>query len=386
MKLVVIGGGAAGSAAAWQAATGREVTVVHSTAGATELMCGALDWDAWGAPVAKQGTPEVLRFLTDLGCWNFGPALVATSTGQMRWAAASDHALLNINALAGGVVAVTDLGRLGCDAQGAANALNASSWAKQTHTRFECVPDIVPEPRAARANDYDFASLHDDEAAAHALGDTLAGAGGKVQGWLLPPALGVSRAVRPSLEQRVGAKVGEWMSMPGGPCGARFQIARDHLFKARGIASLHGRVSKVQPGESGGFRIHCVDLEGNGHILETDQVILACGGLIAGGVQMGEARSMAASEAAFSLSVGIDVPMAVGGARLTQVASLHGFDVQQNKIAALEHVGLLANEGIVAECSGLFAAGEVIAGAPRSALAAVESGLTAARKALAVSE
>jgi glycerol-3-phosphate dehydrogenase subunit B len=381
VKVLVIGGGAAGTAAAWRAGQTAQVTVVHDRAGATALSCGACDLQHWGVTPAGPLSDELQSLLQELGCWKVSAqdALVVNATGQPRWARACDVGLLDLAPLAGGRIAVTDLGRLGYDARAWVATLNAAAWSRDTHTTFEAVSNCVPAPDAVRANDYDFAAMQDDAAQLRRLGDALNGAHRGFQAWLLPPSLGVAQCVRDKLEQRLGVKVGECLSQPGGPAGARFEAARDALLARRGIVQVRGqvvRLSATAQGWSARWQ------EGGGeHVIEADRVIVACGGIVSGGLRLGQPRLDQPGARGFELSLGLQVPLAVAGARIDQMGSLHGIDFSQAGLSLLEKIGVIAVDAQIEGMPGLFAAGDVIADGARSVLGALVSGCRAGLRA-----
>jgi len=384
VRILVIGAGAAGVAAAAHASSGSQVTVIHGRAGATALNPGACDQKEWGTASNVPLSVDGARVLQELGCWKISDtaALIVSGAGQVRWARAADTALLDLSELAGRRIAVTDLGRWGYDAGAWVATLNASRWAKQTGTRFDAVLECVPAPHAVRVNDYDFAALHDDEGQARSLGDALAAANKGFQAWLLPPSLGIQQPVREKLEQRLGVKVGEGMGETAGPAGARFELARDALFKRQGIACLQGLVTRlVRAPDAEVWQATWHDQGGKEHQSQAERVILACGGIVSGGLQLGQARLDEAIGSAFELSVGLQAPMAFGHIRPNQAASWYGVDFTQAGLAVLERVGVIANDTQIPGLLGLFAAGDVIANGSRSVLGALEAGCQAARSA-----
>jgi hypothetical protein len=327
---------------------------------------------------------EVQRVLRDLGCWNATTqgALVVNATGQPRWARALDAAQLDLAPLAGDRVAVTDLGRFGYDAKAWVATLSASRWARETKTTFEAV-DCFPAPGAVRANDYDFAALHDDEAQLRALGDALSGANRGFRAWLVPPVLGITQRVRDKLEQRLAARVGECLSQPGGPAGARFERARDAMFSKRSVIQHRGPVTALaRSGAVWTARWLAGDREQS---IDADRVIVACGGIVSGGLRLSRPRLDEPRTHPFELSLGLQVPLAFGaGAGFDQVASLHGLDFSPMGLPLLENVGVIARDTAVQGMPGLFAAGDVVANGPRSVLGALQSGCTAGQRAVSI--
>jgi hypothetical protein len=220
------------------------------------------------------------------------------------------------------------------------------------------------------------------------LGDALSSANTSAanrgfRAWLLPPALGITQRIRDKLEQRLALKVGECLSQPGGPAGARFERARDALFLARGIAQLRGPVMDLaQTGTSWTARF----VEGGRErSIDADRVVLACGGIVSGGLRLSRPRLDEPRTHPFELSLGLQVPLAFGaGAGFDQVASLHGLDFSPMGLPLLENVGVIARDTAVQGMPGLFAAGDVVANGPRSVLGALQSGCTAGQRAVSI--
>jgi glycerol-3-phosphate dehydrogenase subunit B len=113
-------------------------------------------------------------------------------------------------------------------------------------------------------------------------------------------------------------------------------------------------------------------------------VVLAIGGIVAGGVIYAppDAAGSARGRIPFELSVDAGVTLSPGGpGRMDIVASTHGpeLDVSAwpagDRPGALETVGVRCEDGRAGE--GILAAGDVVAGRPRTVLEAVASGLAA---------
>jgi hypothetical protein len=234
-----------------------------------------------------------------------------------------------------------------------------------------------------RANDYDFATLHDDEAQLRVLGDALSEVHRGFRAWLLPPALGITQGVRDKLEQRLAVKVGECLSQPGGPAGARFERARDALFTKHGIIQQRGAVTSLaRTGTLWTARWLAGDQEQS---IETDRVILACGGIVSGGLRLGKPRIDQPRAHPFELSFGLQVPIGFGvGAGFDPVGSRHGVDFSQMGLPLLEKIGVIASDTAIHGMPGLFAAGDVVANGPRSMLGALHSGCIAGQRATSV--
>src|SRR5687767_14513449 len=93
--VVVIGAGAAGTAAAWAAArAGASVMVLHDRAGATALYSGALDlvpWDSKDEPQARRAAEdavladtELAAFAGELGVFRLVHCTLASREGVAR--------------------------------------------------------------------------------------------------------------------------------------------------------------------------------------------------------------------------------------------------------------------------------------------------------------
>jgi glycerol-3-phosphate dehydrogenase subunit B len=117
-------------------------------------------------------------------------------------------------------------------------------------------------------------------------------------------------------------------------------------------------------------------------------VVLALGGVAAGGVIYAPPERAAGTElppggkVPFELSLEAPVVLsASGAARMEIVASMHGPELdlaawpRGDRPGALEAVGVRC-AGVVAG-EGIYAAGDVVAGRPRTVLEAVASGLAA---------
>jgi hypothetical protein len=257
-------------------------------------------------------------------------------------------------------------------------ALSKTRWTQRTHTTF--VPVVDQVTRGALAiNDYDFAARHDDPQALEALGERLAKNGTLVDAWLLPPSLGVRGHARQVLEEQVGVPVGEHMGLPGGPSGARFEFCRNELFTARGVKLRAKRVAALES-HVAGFRVRFVGASESEAIY--DRVVLAVGGVVAGGVAFGPPRRDAAAGLAFQLGLTLPAPLRLGGQEIDFASSLHGFDSSRLGLDALERVGVASEGGTLRELPGLFPAGDVIADRPRTVLEAARSGCRAADLAL----
>lgn len=382
MKLAVVGGGIAGVAAAWTAARrGQATTLIHAGAGASALYSGALDLAPWPrAPEHEPLEAALLELSRELGfvVAAEGGARVAGREGVIRRARGRDAALLDLEPLSGRRVGVVDLERDDWDAALLAAALNASPWAAQTQTRFEVIRAAALKSGAERRiSSYDFARLHDDPERARFLGAALAAGGSAVQAFLTGPWLGVETDVASRLRAELGVPVGETLSAPGGPAGARFEHSRAKLLRNAGVQEIRARAVGVSA-RAGGWAL---SLGPDEPPLEVDKVILAIGGVAAGGVRMKGALSGSA-ERSFTLGLEAPVELELDG-RPLDASTLFGVDFAMRGLSALERLGISVGEDFeVVGARGLFAAGDCVAGRPRTALAAALQGLEAARAAI----
>lgn len=370
MKVLVVGAGIAGTAAAFQARwRGAEVRVVHDRAGASELYSGALDLVPWTRRGRATLSPAAEYFLDELGLWSMARDMrIATGAGVVRPAQGADRALLNLTPLGGMTVAVANAERDDWDARLLVRSLCESGWARTTGTRFECVDvPLLRHGYERRIALHDFAALHDGDERRRWLCERLAGAA-RPDAWLLGPWLGIDPGTAPALERELGVPIGETTSPPGGPAGARFARARNALFDKHGVSVRQSRVEQVV---RRGRRWQ-VSLEG-GELLHADGVVLAVGGVAAGGIVL-EPTERQLTHPSFRLSLLAPVEMFMRQKRLENVASVHGFDFASHGVGVLEQVGARPRAGE----EGLFLAGDVMAGRPNTVLAAVETGVLAA--------
>jgi glycerol-3-phosphate dehydrogenase subunit B len=204
---------------------------------------------------------------------------------------------------------------------------------------------------------------------------------------LLGPWLGLERERASELEQRFGVPVGEALAATAATVGIRFEGARATLLAREGIAALEGRATRVL---TGGRRLR-VELRG-ADALEADAVVLATGGIAGGGIVYQPAEYAAGPEGAdasrspFRLSLELEGALvAVEGARRS-VGSMFGPDLGAKAWprpavpGALEHVGVITRGTEVVP--RVHAAGDLVAGEPRTMLRALRSGLAAGRAAV----
>jgi len=377
-RLLVIGGGAAGTAAAWCAArSGIGVTLVQHLPGATELYSGAVA----GEPSTATGTldDDLRGFIRALGLWSVEPRghRVATGSGVVRPAHGIDHALLDLEPLAGLRIAVADVEREHYDGKSLACALGASAWARQTRTRFDPVRvDLLRREQERRYSHHDFAELHDSAERIEWLAERLGRASLSHDAWLLGPWLGLEPGIIAHLRLALLRPVGETTSLPGGAAGDRFRHARDQMLAQIGVRMVRARVGRVSL-EGGIWR---AELEGSERrTLEASAVVLAFGGLVSGGIELAPPDAL---DQPFRLSLSLPVALGVDARELDTVCTLHGPVLDRLGPSVLDRVGILTEGPAARGARQLFAAGGCVADRPRTVLEAVESGILAARAAL----
>jgi glycerol-3-phosphate dehydrogenase subunit B len=373
--VVVLGSGAAGTAAALAASqAGARVTVVRGGVGATSLTSGAL---------GERQDPRVddIKAATDaLDIYALGACTLATSAGTLRSASGRDRGLCDLSTSQGAVL----IARVAHPAWDA-DAL-AASYGELDETRRYVVRDVglVIHPGERAMTHTELAALHDDDArlatAAERIQTALAD-GGPFGAVLLPPWLGVMGPRAAALSKLVGAPCGEVLAAFDGPCGARFERARDRVFGAFEV--VQGRARRIVG--------HSVEV-GTAK-LEADAIVLATGGLLGGGIAYtpGDAAparaTPAPARAAFALTY--DAPVALGheGRPLMVPGSIFGIQPEAlvwpyEESPMSERIGVLAREGLRAG-DGIYVAGDALADAPRTLLAAFASGTAAGRAAAA---
>ncbi|MEO8799960.1 MAG: FAD/NAD(P)-binding protein, partial [Polyangiaceae bacterium] len=204
-------------------------------------------------------------------------------------------------------------------------------------------------------------------------------------GVVLPPWLGVRRSRAEALSQKVGIRCGEALVGLASASGARFEHARDLALSGAQVEVVAGWAKSIVSA-SGTWRVVLED----GEPLEADAVVIAAGGLVGGGLVYSPGAAANAAElppdARPTLRVGVAAPVVLGSRGSAALRPSTLFGAPPEAIAWpfatdpwIERAGILVAEGGAAldAPSGLFAAGDVTADAPRAWLATFERGATA---------
>ncbi len=395
-RVIVIGAGVAGAAGALAAArSGGEVTLVDGGPGATTLATGALDLTPWKADdVTAPPLPVAARdVLAALGAYlvTERAALLFTTAGVRRPSRGRDAALFDAAPVANRPVGVVRCPRPGWDADALARSWGGACVA---------VDATVLRHRDERAlPDADFAARHDEESRLAWLAERLREAlaarsdGDAIAGFVLPPSLGVDRARAGELSRRVGLPCGEALALPGGPSGLRFERARDRALATAGVQRVRARARKLERLERGPGSPDVAiwrAILGDDASLDADAVVLATGGLLGGGLEYAPSEAILAGalppHASAPFRASLEAPLRLGarGHPLEVPGSLFGLAPEQ-LAWPFSADGLLACAGVLVgddgRCAGsppgLFAAGEIVADAPRTWLRALIDGANA---------
>ena len=255
--VLVIGGGAAGVAAARAAhEAGATVALVADGGGATTLGSGVV-WGAARDPFTTWATSDA---------WRIGGRYVTVAGWLLEGAAGALRSLLDVGALsAGGTPGVLDLATH--------PSWSARLVAQTLGARVVEAPDGAPTGQTFR----EVAASFDREGAAEAFARSLATRCEGLSGLLLPPVLGLSRLdVAERLSAVLGIPVGEAAGGTGDPPGLRaLRALRGWL--PEGVAVINDRVT-VKPG-----RLPTVVFR-SGRLGKARSVVLATGGLVGGGL------------------------------------------------------------------------------------------------------
>jgi glycerol-3-phosphate dehydrogenase subunit B len=393
-RVLVLGSGIAGTAAALSAArAGGAVSVVSAGPGASVLAGGAIDalpWESGGARATPLG-PDERAVLDALDAFFVGDAsaVVATASGILRPARGRDVALLDLAALHDAEVLVPDVDWRWWDATALARAWSEAPEARARRIRFTTAPvPIVRQHAEQDLGDADMAALHDAPERLAWLAARLADAP-RAGAILLPPWLGVERARAASLTASLGVPCGEAAAGPGGPSGLRFENARDRALAAARVERIAGHI--VTLSSSGTWRAR---LESGQEVPPCDAVVVATGGLVGGGLAYSPMVSKltvdASTLAGPLVRATLDAPLLVGiaGAPLLPPSSSFGATPEAHawpfvEDSPLEQAGVLVGEdgSVRGAPGGLFAAGALVADRPRTWLDALTSGVVAGRAA-----
>jgi anaerobic glycerol-3-phosphate dehydrogenase len=385
--VVVVGGGIAGTAAAWAATKGgARVLLVQDRAGGTALYSGAADllpWRGAGDRAIPVPVSDALRaFFGELGQVRLGDFRIATRQGVVRSAAGADRALLDLAPLAGLRVAVADVERDEWDAPLLAWAFSDSDWALGTRTVFEPVRVAGLRTGAERRiAPYDFAALHDEPERFGALAAAISDACDGFDACLVGPWLGVKPETAERFRALVPVPVGECTSPLAGAAGARLETASAALLARIGVEMLRAEVTAVsERGERWVVELVASAAGRKGRSMESQAVVLAIGGVGAGGIRF--EWDPERGRQGFTASLRAPVSLALDGEELDTFGSLYGPSLERSGLELLERVGLAVSASGRAlragsPLPGLFAAGDAASGVARTLLGAAESGARA---------
>jgi hypothetical protein len=376
LGVAVIGGGVAGTGAAFAASrAGASVVLVDGGPGASMLATGGLDLVDGQGPRPEASVPrEVVAFLEAAGGYTLAPrAVLVTTAGVVRHAAGHDSAVIDVSVAAGKKVGVVE-----CDRPG----WNALTLARAWGERYQMVAATVLRHADERAiPDADFAGRHDDPTRLAWLGERLRDAVGRRDGafgaLVLPPCLGVEESRARDLSTVVGVPCGEATALPGGPAGLRFERTRERVLADAGVDVIRTRASSVER-TAGGWRVTA-----GAHVLDVAAVVVATGGLLGGGTEYVPSGT-GATRSRPPVRLTLASPLALGSHGRPLGAPSSVFGAAPERLAwpwtedpVLERAGALVGPEGESASYGLFAAGEVVADAPRTWLASLASGLRA---------
>lgn len=418
-RVVVIGAGVAGVAAAWSASRrGADVTIVDGGAGASVFGGGAVDDLPWeeraraaqlarrlGDGAGRAAAPldaDVAAFVDALRLWVIGgePVLLATVAGRVRPARGRDAALLDLASLRRGTVIVPRVDRAGWEAESLARALSAEPAARAAGLVFVATDATVLRRTHERLiADADLAACHDADERIAWLAEHLRRAVAKrpdATAVLLGPWLGGAAPRAATLTARLGLPVGEALVGVGGAAGIRMRAALERVVAEAKVSALRCRAARLSTSadrlrvtfEDGGATESVV---GKPPPIAADSVVLAIGGLVGGGLrytppdhEAGEDLPPAGAVSfATSLAIADDLGAAlvVRGRRLDVGSSLHGPTLDATAWptpaapGVLEAVGLRADAALARR--GVHVAGDAVADRPRTLLEAVATGVAA---------
>jgi hypothetical protein len=167
--------------------------------------------------------------------------------------------------------------------------------------------------------------------------------------------------------------VGEVSSAPGGAAGARFELRRDEVLRELSVDVRVGGARAVLAASESLW----LELEDNSR-LEGRAVVLALGGVVAGGVVL--RPEAGGDKLRFQLSLAAPATLRLDSEAVDAGSSLWGPSFHRLGMAALERVGVRADAvGRVSGGMRCFAAGDLVAGRPRTVLEALNAGIVAGR-------
>jgi glycerol-3-phosphate dehydrogenase subunit B len=351
--------------------------MVTGRPGATALSSGALDGNIEAA------AEEARAFAGALGIWEIAPCRVATTAGLLRAAGGRDLAVLDLQRIEPGTVAVLDVARRGWDARALAESWSREPWAIERGLRFE--PVSVEASRRADEESIscaDLAERHDDPERVRWLAERLRESVSlrDARALMIGPWLGLRPGVAAELTRMLGKPVGEPLSAPGGAAGLRFDRARDELLALTGVERIDDWAVGVGVEEtSAGVEL------ASGSRMAADAVVLAVGGLAGGGIEW----SPDGASSGFATSLGQPATLALHGEPLRASGSPEGALFEKHAWKGESVSSGLERVGIWTDAKGhalrydrtpmprLVAAGDAVADAPRNLLTAIRSGLVA---------
>lgn len=283
-RVVVVGCGAAGTAAAWAAReSGADVSIVGDFDGATGLFSGALDVASWEADSTSPAPidDDVLALCARLEIWRIDEhyAHVATPWGRLRTARGRDRAILDLTPLRSARIAVPRAARADWDADLLSRAWRDDPWCAEQSVRFDAISiDLMEHEQERYLTDAELASVFDDEARRGRLVQHLRERIDGFDAVLFGPWLGVESDAALQIGRALGRPVGETLSVLASAAGQRFALARDRMFRQLGVSSHTAHVSDIRSSDRG------ISVAGDAGLeLDGDVVVLASGGIAGGG-------------------------------------------------------------------------------------------------------
>ncbi|MFO0662064.1 MAG: FAD-dependent oxidoreductase [Polyangiaceae bacterium] len=398
MSVVIVGGGVAGTAAAWRlAARGAQPIVIDARMGASDQTSGAIDDTPWERRLPSQTTQlsaHAQAFVDALGVWSVSQrsAIVATSSGTLRPAAGVDRAVLDLGEDEERplVVGVAEVPKRGWDGRGLAAELDAEPLAQRRRIHF------VPVPLTALLRDderlypdVDLAAAHDERERIEWLAARVKEARAQVafDALLVGPWLGLRESRASELSTLAGVRCGEVLSPPQGAAGFRLRHALDGLQQRLRVKTILGEAKIFR--ESKQWKVELLSGALAGQSMLTASVVLTVGGVTSGGVSLLrtdptriEAPSPRFIFPAYRGAILSHDPPGSAG-EWTPSNRDPNLRWSPESPGTIERVGLIHQGGRVLTDSGepepsLFAAGDALASRPRTVLEAVRAGLKAA--------